>query len=191
MCGGKIYEGGCGATKYIRWFSTMSQREKNEHGEKFNVDNKLTKVMGTIPFLPVFSYRIHILCTHTHTHIHAIVCVPYKNGHKLWKTIILNEKKWKRMKNKKKKRAHSHTPKSSSIVKREVKRQFFIFHSFAAVFSCCSCHCCCCCCWCCYSSLAKLSSNQTYFYGMYNVHGEHVTSFAVSLLFVCFIQLRK
>lgn len=30
---------------------------------KFNVDNKLTKVMGTISFLPVFSYRIHISCT--------------------------------------------------------------------------------------------------------------------------------
>lgn len=101
-------------------YSTMSQWKQKKNA--YNVDNKLTKVMGTNSFLPVLATALHchFMCVCAWTRIYVWLCVPYKNGHKLWKTIILN-KKWEReWKTKKKLRR-------GSIVKREVKRQFFLY----------------------------------------------------------------
>lgn len=68
-----------------------------------------------------------------------ITCIRvlYKNGNKLWKNHYFGEKERKTNDVNGKHKNNG----SGSIIKREVKRQFFIFHSFTAFLFVCVCVC--------------------------------------------------
>lgn len=94
-----MYEGD-GVTKYFRW--DIFDNESVKKQTAYNVDNKLTKVMGTISFLPVLATALQPFYVCVREHAYMCDCVyRIKMVINYGKPLFWTKSESERMKNKK------------------------------------------------------------------------------------------